>query len=138
MLYRSQDEQLSRGDVMPTYDNNSFDFDEWVQLAAKDTDDFESKRSEYISQYIEQVPKKYLERIIGLQWKLDMERQLFSSPLASCQHMYQQMWDSLYSEEGLYDQINSLLLYMSSPEVYYEKISKKETRPVKDNIIYLV
>lgn len=115
--------------------SDDFNFDEWCQLAKQDEGVFEKKRSKYIRQFIDQIPEKYHERIIGLQWKLDMERELAGSPLSSCLNMYTQMLDSLYGMSGLYDEINSLLLYMNSPDFSNEYAPKREKVFIKENVI---
>ena len=105
---------------------NDFNFDEWAKLAEQDIETFEKKRSEYLRKFINQVPEKYHERMIGIQCVLDMERRLSPTPMASCLKMYGQMWDSVCGTGGLSEEINALLLYLNSPATCSNNISNSE------------
>jgi len=118
--------------------SDEFNFDEWVKLAEQDIDVFEKKRSEYLSEFISQVPEKYHERMIRTQWVIDMERKLSRSSMASCLKIYSQMWDSFCGEGGLSDEINNLLHCLNSPATCSISLSKSEDVFIKDNVVDLL
>jgi len=124
--------------VMKMKTGNDFNFDEWVKLAQQDTEIFEKKRSEYLKNFIDQVPEKYHERMVGIQWVLDMERSLSPTPMASCLKMYNQMWDSFCGTGSLSEEINALLDYLNSNPSRTDVISSSGSVFIKDNVVSFV
>lgn len=116
---------------------DKFIFDDWVELAQSDTDKFEIRRREYIHQFLDQVPKKYRDRLIKIQWRIDAERKLASSPMMSCLNIYQQMWDSFCGVGGLSQQLNDLIRYSNSPKVYSKFESLRNAKQQRAEVIYL-
>ncbi|MDH5392392.1 MAG: DUF3135 domain-containing protein [Gammaproteobacteria bacterium] len=133
MQHISQDGLTIFGEMMLTSEN--FDFDEWLKLAKNDVDAFEIKRDEYIKQFIAQAPEKYHKRMSGVQWRIDMERNLTDSSLASCLKIYGQMWDSLCGDDGLCEKMESFLLYVESADVFCDESLDRKNTCVTSNVV---
>lgn len=69
-----------------------FDFDTWARLAKDDPAEFERQRESALRALINAAPAEYRQRLEGLQFRLDLERQRSSTPLASCIRMNSLMW----------------------------------------------
>jgi len=123
---------------MKTGNDFNFNFDEWVKLAEQDEEIFEKKRSEYLKKFIDQVPEKYHERMVGIQWVLDMERSLSPTPMASCLKMYNQMWESFCGTGSLSEEINTLLDYLNSNSSRNDVISNSGSVFIKDNVVSFI
>jgi phage FluMu protein gp41 len=63
-----------------------FNFDEWAQLAARDTAAFEQKRAATLRQAIAEsaCSERERRRLDGLQFKVDMVRRKHKTPLGAC------------------------------------------------------
>ncbi|MCW5626511.1 MAG: DUF3135 domain-containing protein [Burkholderiales bacterium] len=70
-----------------------FDFEEWRDLAASDPEAFERRRLEAIEALIAQAPERERQRLRGLQFRIDMERQRSSNPLGACVRISRMMWE---------------------------------------------
>lgn len=70
-----------------------FDFDEWAKLAKDDPDAFERRRREAIEAVIAKAPDAEQQRLRGLQFRIDMERQRASNPLSACVRINNMMWE---------------------------------------------
>jgi len=92
-----------------------FDFDEWSGLAKSDPDGFETRRLERLERVILTGD---LNRLRGLQWRIDTERKLSKSPLKFCLHLYTLMWDSFIDFK---DTTNDLVYKEAELEVVKEK-----------------
>lgn len=88
-----------------------FDFDEWAMLAKTDPTAFAQRRADLIEAVIANAPLERQPQLRRLQWRIDMERQRCSNPMHACIHLFNKMWDSVYSERGL---LNALLMMQSS------------------------
>lgn len=122
------------GDVMIDLEN--FDFDEWLQLASEDQSAFETRRSEYIQEFINQIPGQMREKLRKIQWRLDMERKLSDSPMTSCQNIYNQMWNSVYGKNGLSERLNQLVMCWENPELANATVLVEEPCQQAENVIY--
>jgi len=85
-----------------------FDFNEWSELAMNDPEAFESRRQEAIEQTIQTMPSDKQDRIRCLQWRIDQERKLATSPMAACIKLSNMMWESVTGEHGLLSNIKSM------------------------------
>lgn len=83
------------------------DFYEAMELARTDPEAFEQYRKYIIELLIARAPKRSREHLRRLQWRIDMERERASNPVAACVKLYQMMWDSFAGEAGLVDTINN-------------------------------
>jgi hypothetical protein len=79
----------------------SFDFDQWKTLAETDPEAFERRRKAVIDSFIGGVKPSKRQRLRGLQWRVDMERDRSSNPMQSFLRIYTLMWDSVCGERGL-------------------------------------
>ena len=70
-------------------------FDELLNLAKDDPEQFEAKRLEYIEHFFTKIPTEKQRRLRGLQWQIDQARNLARTPMSSCLHIMNMMWDSL-------------------------------------------
>lgn len=83
-----------------TDDTEQFDFDAWAALAQNDPQGFEAKRLSVIEDLIEQAPPALRQRLRGLQWRIDMERERCGTPLQACIRISNMMWDMIYADRG--------------------------------------
>lgn len=92
--------------INPHKTTESFDFDAWKNLAETDPEAFERKRREMIEATISQAPANMRQRLTGLQWRIEMERNQSRNPTQSFLRIYKMMWHSVYGENGLLDALN--------------------------------
>jgi len=85
-----------------------FDFAEWAELSKSDPELFETRRQEVIGQFLGQCQERNSSRIQGLQWRIEQERKLSPSPMASCLHIYTMMWDHLTGDNGMLSHLRTL------------------------------
>ena len=90
---------------------NPFNFDEWATLAKTDPAAFAQRRADLIEAVIASAPLERQPQLRRLQWRIDMERQRCSNPMHACIHLFNKMWDSVYSERGL---LNALLMMQTA------------------------
>ena len=83
------------------------DFYEAMELARTDPEAFEQYRKYIIDSLIARAPKRSREHLRRLQWRIDMERERASNPVAACVKLYEMMWDSFAGESGLVDTIHN-------------------------------
>lgn len=97
-----------------------FDFSEWAELAKNDPEGFEKKRREIIDQTVDRCLDHNKQRIRGLQWRIDQQRRISSSPMDACLKIYGQMWERFAGEE---DGLNSHLqaLNLGDPSTKFDK-----------------
>ncbi|MDH5392456.1 MAG: DUF3135 domain-containing protein [Gammaproteobacteria bacterium] len=114
---------------------DEFIFDDWAKLAQSDIRAFELKRIEYIHRYLEQIPERYRQRLLKIQWRIDAERKLASSPMLACLKIYSQMWHSFCGPGGLSQHLNELV-YCTHPAATSTEPVKHTKRP-RANVIYL-
>jgi hypothetical protein len=69
-----------------------FDFDKWAQLAKDDPAAFERERDAALRSVIATAPAEHRQRLEGLQFRLDLERQRSGTPLGACVRMNTLMW----------------------------------------------
>jgi hypothetical protein len=89
-----------------------FDFDKWAQLAKDDPAEFERQREAALRATIAQAPSEHRQRLEGLQFRLNMERQRSSSPLSSCVRLNSLMWAGFYR---LRKELNAAARGLSQP-----------------------
>jgi hypothetical protein len=103
---------LREGGVMNTphseRHSETFDFDEWKELACSDPDAFEERRKRVIAEAIAQAPQHMQTRLHALQWRIDMERARASNPLSACIRLSSMMWKMIHGENGLMSAIGEL------------------------------
>ena len=71
------------------------DFDHLASLAQNEPEQFEYIRSQLCLQLIERAPLKVRQRLRGLQFTIDMQRQLAKNPLDACIRVSKMMHESL-------------------------------------------
>ncbi len=87
-----------------------FDWETWSELARTDPEAFERKRKEAIEALIASAPEHQRKRLIGLQSRVDLERQRSSSALGACIRVSNLMWRSF---DELQRSLNSLMAELS-------------------------
>lgn len=85
-----------------------FDFEEWKTLAETDPAAFEVRRQQELDALITAAPSHRQRRLRGLQWRINIERSRHKDPRVSCEKAFEMMWQSVYSEHGLLQALNSL------------------------------
>ena len=80
-----------------------FDFDQWATLAKTSPEEFENQRRKLVeARIIDLLATGYdVQRLKGLQNRIDLERRRSHSPLKSCLAISSLMWDSfvLYRDQ---------------------------------------
>ena len=89
-----------------------FDFDKWAQLAKDDPAEFERQREATLRATIAQAPSEHRQRLEGLQFRLNLERQRAGSPLGSCVRLNSLMWAGFYR---LRKELNAAARGLSQP-----------------------
>ena len=105
------------------------DFEELLSLAKDNPEQFEVKRLEYIEHFFTTVPTEKQRRLRGLQWQIDQARNLARTPMSSCLHIINMMWDSL---GRLNDENRSLVKLTTTGSNITEK-STTSTTTTTDN-----
>jgi hypothetical protein len=85
-----------------------FDYDYWSQLWKDDPEAFEIERKRFIERCIASVPEEKRQRLYGLQWRVDMERQRSKTPYAALLRLQKMMWESVLGENGLLDSLRTI------------------------------
>lgn len=75
-------------------------FTYWSNLAKIDPERFERERKEAIEAVISNAPEHLQRRLIGLQWRIDMERARASNPLSAAVRLHKMMADFVWSDKG--------------------------------------
>jgi hypothetical protein len=84
-----------------------FDFDDWAKLAQHDPEAFEKRRREAIDAVIAKAPLHEQQRLRGLQFRIDMERQRASNPLSACIRINKMMWDQFNTLRGSLEELKA-------------------------------
>lgn len=84
------------------------DFDTWSEMARTDPDAFERMRLAAIESVIESAPEENRQRLRCLQWRIDQERRLASSPMSACLRISRMMWRAVLGEGGLQQRFGEL------------------------------
>ncbi len=87
---------------------SDFDFEKWARLAKDDPEEFEKERKRVIEETIMRCPPRNRQRLIRLQWRIDMERKRSKNPLQSCVRLFDMMMDFVYSEGGFLSALETL------------------------------
>jgi hypothetical protein len=92
----------------------TFDFDELAALAKNDPTAFEERRRQMIDGLFASIEARnddpqFLQRLRGLQFRIDMERQRSPTSMRALLRIYSMMWDSFV-------QMNDLLQRVSAPQ----------------------
>lgn len=69
-----------------------FDFEAWAKLARDDPEEFERRREAVVRATIESAPPEHRQRLEGLQFQINMERQRSGSALGACIKLNTLMW----------------------------------------------
>lgn len=73
-----------------------FDFEKWARLAQEDPAEFERQREAAVRATIAAAPSTHRQRLEGLQFRIDMERQRSASALGACVRLNSLMWAGFY------------------------------------------
>lgn len=85
---------------MATTPSQRFNYEEWAALARESPAIFEEMRRREIENVIANAPMRIQQRLRGLQWRIDMEREKCANPLSACLRLYSMMWDAVLDEHG--------------------------------------
>lgn len=75
--------------------SSEFDFDEWARLAREDATSFEHRRQALIERTLEAAPVNIQQRLRGLQFRIDMERERAGTALGAAVRLNSMMWASV-------------------------------------------
>jgi len=81
------------------------DFDTLMEIAQKDPDALEQFRRQAVEATILAAPKSSRQRLRGLQFQIDSQRQLHSSPMGCCLKLSEMMHDSFHHLQSLLAQL---------------------------------
>jgi hypothetical protein len=90
-----------------------FDFEKWAQLARDDPAEFERQREATLRATIAAAPSEHRQRLEGLQFRLNMERQRSSTPLGACVRINSLMWAGFHR---LRKELNAAAKGMPDPQ----------------------
>ena len=90
-----------------------FDFDKWAQLARDDPEAFERQREATVRALIATAPPEHRQRLEGLQFRLNMERQRSGTPLGACVRMNTLMWAGFHR---LRKELNAAARGLAAPQ----------------------
>jgi hypothetical protein len=90
-----------------------FDFDAWAKLAEEDPVEFERRREWALRSSIESAPPEHRQRLEGLQFQLDLERQRAGTALGSCLRLNSLMWAGFFR---LRKELNGLAEGVGTPK----------------------
>ena len=76
------------------------DFDAWSEMARSDPETFELMRQTAIESAIAKASESNRHRLRCLQWRIDQERRLASSPMAACLRISRMMWRTVLGPGG--------------------------------------
>ncbi len=89
-------------------------FDELVVMAQSDPDSLEHYRQQQINNLIDNAPEYLKQRLRGLQFQIDAQRQLHHNPLGACIKISQMMHDSFAELNSLLNDLNSSGIHQPS------------------------
>lgn len=75
--------------------SGDFDFDEWARLAREDASSFEQRRQALIERTLGAAPADLQQRLRGLQFRIDMERERAGTALGAAIRLNSMMWSSV-------------------------------------------
>jgi hypothetical protein len=90
-----------------------FDFDKWAQLARDDPAQFERQRDAVLRATIAAAPSAHRQRLEGLQFRLNVERQRSGTPLGACVRLNSLMWAGFHR---LREELNAAARGLSAAE----------------------
>lgn len=105
----------------------TFNFDELAALAKNDPAAFERRRQEMIDGLFASIEARnddpeFMQRLRGLQFRIDLERQRSRTSMRALLRIYSMMWDSFI-------ELNDLLQRVSSPHsVLPQKAAKQSAQ----------
>ncbi|MGH1371087.1 MAG: DUF3135 domain-containing protein [Cellvibrionaceae bacterium] len=76
-------------------------FDELMTLAQTDPQALEAYRQQQVKDLLNDAPQHLRSRLEGLQFKIDSQRSLHSSPMGACLKLSQMMQDSFHQLQDL-------------------------------------
>lgn len=88
--------------------DDEFEFERWADLARDDPQGFESARRKVLESLIESAPPERKQRLSGLQWQIDRERERAGTPMAACLKLSSMMWDKVLGAGGLVEGLEQL------------------------------
>ena len=94
----------------------TFDFDQWMELAHADPAAFEELLRREIEWAISQAPESTQPRLRALQWRIDMERAKADTPMAACVSICKMMCNRVYGENGLMTAMAALKNAVEAPQ----------------------
>lgn len=116
---------------MQQSEQKKFNFDEWMQLAANQPEEFEQRRKAVIEDFISRAPEHHQARLRSMQWRIDQERERSSNPLSACIRLYRMMLRSVYGDNGFISALKMLAGGAATPPLHSAAVlpfKKPETR----------
>jgi hypothetical protein len=95
------------------------DFEQWVDLALTDPEQFEVMRRAAINEFLESVSIERRLPLQRLQWRVDRVRERCTTPLAATIAISEMMWDAFYE------------LHDSYQDAFGPKAGKRYKHPVQ-------
>jgi len=83
-----------------------FDFDTWAKLSREAPVEFERRREAILRKTIDSAPVEHRQRLDGLQFQIDSERQRSGSALGACLKLNSMMWASFFQ---MSEELNSMV-----------------------------
>ena len=99
-----------------------YSFDECMKMALEGSDAFEDYRKKLISELIERAHPRIQQRLIGVQFRIDLERRKAKTPMASCVKIFDLMMDHLICEH--IPKVNMCISFPSAQVIENNKKAK--------------
>ena len=84
-------------------EENQLDFDNWMEMAKSDPEQFELMRLDAIDEFIESAADDRKIHLRRLQWRIDMVRERAGSPMAATLAISKMMWDAFHDLKEHYE-----------------------------------
>ena len=104
-----------------------FDFDDWAELATRDSEAFARRRERVVEEVCERFGGHANPWIAGICWRIDIERKRCSSPMQLCLQLSSLMWKR---HAALSEKINELKLMLIEQQMQYRLLEQRQRRLV--------
>lgn len=80
-------------------------FEQWMDLAMNDPEQFEVMRRAAIDEFLASIPAEKRLHLQRLQWRVDRVRERCANPMAATIAISEMMWDAFYNLHDQYQDI---------------------------------
>ena len=114
--------------------NTSVDVDYWIALSNSDPEAFEELRLACIEELISKASNTQRQRLRGLQWRIDLERDRANTPLAACMTLSSMMWEQVTGKDGFLESLQQMNVMQTLTEEPAEHVVSAAIIPFSTKI----